>query len=737
MYERQTFGQRLPTLHEFVPAIAKAIDQQFGGRQRLVENKRITYFHKDRLLNKALEDASWKLNPVGMKTFYDAIILHEKRRKYMSVEKNGDIQERYESVEKTYQTDGQECSCSSFKQYLFCRHIIFYRMQSNLPIFDDESFHPALMKQTARKECDKNNPDAEDSLTDDLSPPSPGLEMVINDEKQKRKKPNHAKKYNDAFDVCKEMTDVLSAYDEQNFDIYIQSTKNFVKLLRSGLKDNLILYLDNPDMYEICPKSAVSLSQSTDKEGITPTTNLPPPSTASPPPPPQDQDEQLQSSELEEQQYQNVEAESTLNPPPPQPRTNLDSPALPPNRVLPHGFRELPDQHKTYFTADSIVKNIKGTGGCGYGAVAYRIYSDEDLFIQFRIASQKFLLRAFDMMNVAPFLCFPMEVIVKETDGFVSKYLHSIEEYKVFLSTEESLTSFSESNIELHNISNMLNIDIHCFSYGEGGDYWSTYTPNVDIVGFSEWAYPTNLQENTIVLYHEKGGSHFEVIVPRSQALPKEPNNDNQTQHDETDLLDSTTRKRRRPEEKESSNKAKKLSSIFESVEPDVSSEVSDMFRSSTLADGKNIHNSPEDFLDKSFDQILINSNPESEDSMKSDESVRKQPASIPPMVFEPIIIKRGRPKHSREGRKGTKKNTTKGKAKQPNFIEEVESVFPKKQNMNLDAKRKYHRGPYKQNSTTSGNDSMSNCSGRGRYKRGPYKTSMKSNLDYRKPYES
>ena len=106
-------------------------------------------------------------------------------------------------------------------------------------------------------------------------------------------------------------------------------------------------------------------------------------------------------------------------------------------------------------------------------------------------------------------------------------------------------------------------------------------------------------------------------------------------------------------------------------------------------------------------------------------------------MVFEPIIIKRGRPKHSREGRKGTKKNTTKGKAKQPNFIEEVESVFPKKQNMNLDAKRKYHRGPYKQNSTTSGNDSMSNCSGRGRYKRGPYKTSMKSNLDYRKPYES
>jgi hypothetical protein len=79
MYEKQTFGQRLPTLHEFIPAISRAIDTQFGGRQRLVENKRIRYFHTDKMIRKALEDASWELNPVGMKTFYDTILLFEKR----------------------------------------------------------------------------------------------------------------------------------------------------------------------------------------------------------------------------------------------------------------------------------------------------------------------------------------------------------------------------------------------------------------------------------------------------------------------------------------------------------------------------------------------------------------------------------------------------------------------------------------------------------------------------------
>ena len=47
MYEKQIFGHRLPSLNEFIPAISKALDQQFGRRHILVENKRIQYYHKD------------------------------------------------------------------------------------------------------------------------------------------------------------------------------------------------------------------------------------------------------------------------------------------------------------------------------------------------------------------------------------------------------------------------------------------------------------------------------------------------------------------------------------------------------------------------------------------------------------------------------------------------------------------------------------------------------------------
>ena len=176
MFERQTFGPRLPTLQEFIPAIAKAIDQQFGGRQRLVENQRIKYFHKDKVIHKALEDASWELNPVGIKTFYDSILMFEKRAKFISMQENGEVKEKYQSGEKSYETNGKKCNCSSFAQHFLCRYVFLYRQEFQLPVFDAEGMHHALLKHSARREIQDNDPNTEQSMTDEISPPSPGLD---------------------------------------------------------------------------------------------------------------------------------------------------------------------------------------------------------------------------------------------------------------------------------------------------------------------------------------------------------------------------------------------------------------------------------------------------------------------------------------------------------------------------------------------------------------------------------
>ena len=91
MYEKQIFGYRLPTLDEFIPAISKALDQQFGHRHILVQNKRIQYFHKDPQMKEALDIASWELNPIGMKLLYENINLYELRLPNMEVVGGGQI----------------------------------------------------------------------------------------------------------------------------------------------------------------------------------------------------------------------------------------------------------------------------------------------------------------------------------------------------------------------------------------------------------------------------------------------------------------------------------------------------------------------------------------------------------------------------------------------------------------------------------------------------------------------
>ena len=171
--------------------------------------------------------------------------------------------------------------------------------------------------------------------------------------------------------------------------------------------------------------------------------------------------------------------------------------------------------------------------------------------------------------------------------------------------------------------------------------------------------------------------------------------------------------KRTYPEEGNRISKAQKLSTIPETADADDEFDVSfsGIFRSSTVADGKSAPGSSNNFLDDSFDKIVIDSNPSSLNNSVVDlldvSDSKNQPSKkdpiVEPLVFQNIIRKRGRPKLSREGRKTPKKT------KNSRFIDEVESIFPKKSSdlENEAIGRKHVRGPYKKNknkdSDTSG----------------------------------
>ena len=85
-YEKQTFGQRSPSLNEMIPCIGAMMDRRFLERKLLVGNKRIKYFHKVPIFQDALNEASWQLNPVGIKLLFECIKLAEKCWESMQME---------------------------------------------------------------------------------------------------------------------------------------------------------------------------------------------------------------------------------------------------------------------------------------------------------------------------------------------------------------------------------------------------------------------------------------------------------------------------------------------------------------------------------------------------------------------------------------------------------------------------------------------------------------------------
>ena len=127
LFESQQFGHRSPSLQEMIPAISCAIDKRFLLRSLTTAHKRIKYHNDDPRCQTALDEASWSLNPIGLRLLNDNFKLCFKRWEKMNLGQDGAVTEKYENLDelKEYTTDGCICDCSYFKQMYYCRHIPF------------------------------------------------------------------------------------------------------------------------------------------------------------------------------------------------------------------------------------------------------------------------------------------------------------------------------------------------------------------------------------------------------------------------------------------------------------------------------------------------------------------------------------------------------------------------------------------------------------------------------------
>ena len=181
----------------------------------------------------------------------------------MSVTADGKIKEVYQTGENNYDTDDKTCSCSAFAQLFFCRHLIYYRISNKLVLFNKEAFHPSLLQgsdcnQTPHKQARETIPD------------SPGMAMEMEEARNQKRPLTQAKKYNAAFDVGKEMAEILAVYHQEAFETHLNAAKDFVRLLRNGLNQDVISVLNNPDNFDLLQKASKNRFNITENSNYVP-----------------------------------------------------------------------------------------------------------------------------------------------------------------------------------------------------------------------------------------------------------------------------------------------------------------------------------------------------------------------------------------------------------------------------------------------------------------------------------
>ena len=91
--------------------------------------------------------------------------------------------------------------------------------------------------------------------------PSPGLEHIERQEKNKRKRTPANVKFNRAYEVSKSLPELMALYDDATFTRLEGAMQRLVHLRQDGFSEDLLEYLLHPGNYEIYAKNGSNTEQ--------------------------------------------------------------------------------------------------------------------------------------------------------------------------------------------------------------------------------------------------------------------------------------------------------------------------------------------------------------------------------------------------------------------------------------------------------------------------------------------
>ena len=300
-------------------------------------------------------------------------------------------------------------------------------------------------------ETEMDNEEIEDLETIDDCPGSPGMKIILDEEKAERSKPPSNEKYNRTVDVRKSFFDLMPQCNSESFEENLEALSNFAHLMRLGLSDEIIKFLKNHKKYKIVLKEENGLVNS---------------STSKTPSPSNDSSLSTEGSSLAK-----------------------SSSELPTDNGK---YMEIPEKYRAKFAFDAIIVKQKGDGACFFSSSAEHLYGGSQNMKMFSRLCHQFFINCF--IYYQPFIEYPFNVTVGVGNGSKQVTIHDAEEHKSFLRTEESLYSFA-THLDMQNVANLFNVPIHMFLYNlkststeeeaQSKCRWTTINPDPLVVSWS------------------------------------------------------------------------------------------------------------------------------------------------------------------------------------------------------------------------------------------------------------
>ena len=143
-----------------------------------------------------------------MELFHETLKQMEQGQHLLAI-KDDKVVETYDGRETKvyigeYETDGDCCSCSHYKNKLFCRHLLFFREQMALPMFETSMFHRIHLTEGttgAIYDEDEQLVVIDNNDVTHHEPVSPGTAELLLEEREKKIRWSKQLKFNKAFDV--------------------------------------------------------------------------------------------------------------------------------------------------------------------------------------------------------------------------------------------------------------------------------------------------------------------------------------------------------------------------------------------------------------------------------------------------------------------------------------------------------------------------------------------------------